>query len=100
MHQKNEQHNFTPMGGLQKMQTAHFSIQTQGGFILTDNEKELLQAKHRLEEAQARDRVKERKARTHRLIQIGAIFVKACPELAYMDLKELEKRLCEAMEKE
>ena len=67
---------------------------------MTDTEKELLQAKHRLEEAQARDRVKERKARTHRLIQIGAIFVKACPELAYMDLKELEKRLCEAMEKE
>ena len=50
---------------------------------MTDTEKELLQAKHRLEEAQARDRVKERKARTHRLIQIGAIFVKACPELAY-----------------
>ena len=67
---------------------------------MTDIEKELLQAKHRLEEAQARDRVKEQKARTHRLIQIGAIFVKACPELAYMDLKELEKRLCEAIEKE
>lgn len=88
------------MGGLQKMQTALFLCKKQGGFILTDTEKELLQAKHRLEEAQARDRVKERKARTHRLIQIGAIFVKACPELAYMDLKELEKRLCEAMEKE
>ena len=66
---------------------------------MTDIEKELLQARHRLKEAQARDRVKERKARTRRLIQIGAIFVKACPELAYMDLKELEKRLCEAMEK-
>jgi len=88
------------MGGLQKMQTALFLCPKQGGFILTDTEKELLQAKHRLEEAQARSRVKERKARTHRLIQIGAIFVKACPELAYMDLKELEKRLCEAMEKE
>ena len=87
------------MGGLQEMQTALFLCPNQGGFILTDIEKELLQAKHRLEEAQARDRVKERKARTHRLIQIGAIFVKACPELAYMDLKELEKRLCEAMEK-
>ena len=88
------------MGGLQKMQTALFLFQKQGGFILTDTEKELLLAKHRLEEAQARERVKERKARTHRLIQIGAIFVKACPELAYMDLKELEKRLCEAMEKQ
>ena len=88
------------MGGLQKMQTALFLYPKRGGFILTDMEKELLQAKHRLEEAQARDRAKERKARTHRLIQIGAIFVKACPELAYMDLKELEKQLCEAMEKE
>ena len=75
-------------------------MQKQGGFFLTDTEKELLQAKHRLEEAQARDRVKERKARTHRLIQSGAICVKVCPELAYMDLKELEKRLFEAMEKE
>lgn len=82
------------------MQAALFLCPKRGGFILTDMEKELLQAKHRLEEAQARDRVKERKARTHRLIQIGAIFAKACPELAYIDLKELEKRLCEAMEKE
>ena len=88
------------MGGLQKMQTALFLYPKRGGFILTDMEKELLQVKHRLEEAQARDRAKERKARTHRLIQIGAIFVKACPELAYMDLKELEKRLWEATEKE
>ena len=31
---------------------------------MTDTEKKLLQAQHRLEEAQARDRVKERKART------------------------------------
>ena len=36
---------------------------------MTDAEKKLLQAKHRMEEAQARDRVKERKARTRRLIQ-------------------------------
>ena len=65
---------------------------------MTDTEKELLQAKHRLEEAQARDWVKERKARTHRLIQIGAIFVKACPELAYMDLKELLGREVDLIE--
>ena len=36
---------------------------------MTDAEKKLLQAQHRLEEAQARNRVKERKARTRRLIQ-------------------------------
>ena len=40
---------------------------------MTSEEKKLLQAKHRLEEAQARDRVKERKARTRRLIQEGAV---------------------------
>ena len=45
---------------------------------MTDAEKKLLQAKHRMEEAQARDRVKERKARTRRLIQEGAILEKAC----------------------
>lgn len=36
--------------------------------MITD-EKKLLQAKHRLEEAEMRDRNKERKARTRRLIQ-------------------------------
>ena len=43
---------------------------------MTSEEKKLLQAKHRLEEAQARDRVKERKARTRRLIQEGAVLEK------------------------
>ncbi len=47
---------------------------------MTDAEKKLLQAQHRLEEAQARDRVKERKARTRRLIQEGAILEKVLPE--------------------
>ena len=46
---------------------------------MTDNEKKLLQAKHRLEEAQMRDRQKERKARTRRLIQEGAILEKVYP---------------------
>ena len=41
---------------------------------MTENEKKLLQAKHRLEEAQMRDRNKERKARTRRLIQEGGNF--------------------------
>ena len=45
---------------------------------MTAAEKKLLQAQHRLEEAQARDRVKERKARTRRLIQGGARFWKRC----------------------
>lgn len=44
---------------------------------VTENEKKLLQAKHRLEEGQMRDRQKERKARTRRLIQEGAILEKS-----------------------
>lgn len=36
--------------------------------MMSPEEKALLQAKHRLEEVQARDRVKERKQRTRRLI--------------------------------
>lgn len=34
-----------------------------------EEEKKLIQAKHRLEEAQARDRARERRERTRRLIQ-------------------------------
>ena len=36
---------------------------------ITPEEKALLQAKHRQEEAEARNRKKERDARTHRLVQ-------------------------------
>lgn len=57
---------------------------------MTENEKKLLQAQHRLEEAQARDRVRERKARTRRLIQEGAILEKAIPQIADMELDRLE----------
>jgi len=57
---------------------------------MTENEKKLIQAQHRLEEAQARDRVKERKVRTRRLIQEGAILEKVFPQAANMDLTVLE----------
>ena len=60
---------------------------------MTENEKKLLPAKHRLEEVQARDRVKERKARTRRLIQEGAVLEKALPQTVSMDLNELETYL-------
>ena len=62
---------------------------------MTENEKKLLQAKHRLEEAEARNRVKERKARTRRLIQEGAVLEKAFPQSAQMTLEQLEDYLCE-----
>ena len=57
-------------------------------------EKEFLQAKHRLEEAQARNRVKERAARTRRLIQEGAVLEKAIPQVRQMSLEQLEGYLC------
>ncbi len=60
---------------------------------MTDNEKKLLQAQHRLEEAQMRNRDKERKARTRRLIQEGAILEKAFPQVSSMSLDELEDYL-------
>ncbi len=63
---------------------------------MADIEKELLQAKHRLEEAQARDRAKERKSRTRRLIQEGAILEKALPQTTWMTLEQLEEFLWEA----
>ena len=57
---------------------------------MTETEKKLLQAKQRLEEAQARDRAKQRKARTRRLIQEGAVLEKALPQTVSMELNELE----------
>ena len=62
---------------------------------MTENEKKLLQAKHRLEEAEMRDRQKERKARTRRLVQEGAILEKAFPQTTQMTLEQLEDFLCE-----
>ena len=60
---------------------------------MTENEKKLLQAKHRLEEAQMRDRQKERKARTRRLIQEGAVLEKVLPEVQTVGLDNLEEYL-------
>jgi hypothetical protein len=67
---------------------------------MREDEKKLEQAKHRLEEAQARDRVRERKARTRWLIQEGAILEKVFPWTSSIsDLSELEAKLCEISEK-
>ena len=64
---------------------------------MTEQEKQLLQAKHRMEEAEARNRKKERNARTRRLIQEGAVLESVFPQAKHMDLEELrailEKRL-------
>ena len=60
---------------------------------MTENEKKLIQAKHRLEEAKARDRVKERKARTRRLIQEGAVLEKVLPSITVIEIDNLENYL-------
>ena len=60
---------------------------------MTENEKKLIQAKHRLEEAKARDRVKERKARTRRLIQEGAVLEKVLPNITAIEIDNLEHYL-------
>lgn len=60
---------------------------------MTENEKRLLQEKHRLEQAQNRNRVKERKARTRRLIQEGAILEKTLPNITGIELDNLEDYL-------
>lgn len=64
---------------------------------MTEDEKKLLQAKHRQEAVEARNRQKERKQRARRLIQQGAILENVFPEAQIMDLDnlkmELERRL-------
>ena len=67
---------------------------------MTEAEKKLLQAQHRLEEAQARDRVKERKMRTRRLIQEGAILEKVLPEVQTIELSALEGYLSRKLGKQ
>ncbi len=70
---------------------------SKGDFHMTDAEKKLIQAQHRLEEAQAWNRVKERKARTRRLIQEGAILEKVLPEVRAMELSALEDYLMQKL---
>ena len=60
---------------------------------MTSEEKALLQAKHRQEEAEARNRRKERNTRTHRLIQEGAILESVAPHIRVMDLDLLKREL-------
>jgi len=57
---------------------------------MTEQDKKLLQAKHRMEEAEARNRKKERSARTRRLIQEGAILESVFPQAQHMDLEALK----------
>ena len=57
---------------------------------MTEQEKKLLQVKRRMEEAEARNRKKERSIRTRRLIQEGAILESVFPQAQHMDLEALK----------
>ena len=61
--------------------------------MMTPEEKALLQAKHRQEEAEARNRKKEHDARTHRLVQEGAILESIVPHIKEIDLDYLKREL-------
>lgn len=60
---------------------------------MSEDEKKILQAKHRVEEVEARNRVKERKARTRRLIQEGALLESIAPSVREMSLEQLKHEL-------
>ena len=58
--------------------------------FMTEDEKKLIQAKHKLEQAENRNRKKERSERNHRLIVEGAILEKLLPEIKTMDFTDIE----------
>ena len=60
---------------------------------MTENIKKLKQEKHSLEQALNRNRDKERKARTRRLIQEGAILENVLPQVKSIPLDMLEQYL-------
>lgn len=61
--------------------------------LMTEEEKKLLQAQHRLDAVEARNRQKERKLRTRRLIQMGAVLESVFPEAQTMELDEVKLEL-------
>ena len=65
--------------------------------LMSDNEKKLIQARHRLEQAENRNRKKERTERNHRLIVEGAILEKLLPEIKTMNFTDIEGYLLEKL---
>ncbi len=65
--------------------------------FMTEDEKRLIQAKHRLEQAENRNRKKERTERNHRLIVEGAILEKVLPEIKTMNFTDIEGYLRERL---
>ena len=65
--------------------------------FMTEDKKKLIQAKHRLEQAENRNRKKERSDRNHRLIVEGAILEKLLPEIKTMKFTAIEGYLLEKL---
>lgn len=65
---------------------------------MTSEEKALLQVKHRQEEAEARNRVRERKARTRRLIEKGAVLESVAPWCMDMTPEQIKMELQRRLE--
>lgn len=61
---------------------------------MTEEQKKLEQAKHRLEEAEMRDRRAERNRRTNRLIRHGATFEHHFPQTVGMSDEEFDRFVC------
>lgn len=66
---------------------------------MTEEEKKLWQTQHRLEAAEARNRQKERKQRTRRLIQMGAILEGVFPEAQTMEPEKVKLELKKRFQK-
>ena len=58
-----------------------------------NDDKEQLQAQHRQQETEAREKLRERKSRTRRLIEHGAILESLYPEAVTMDGETLKAAL-------
>ena len=63
--------------------------------VMTPEEKAVIQARHRMEQAENRDRAKESKAKVKRHIDMGRILEKAFPASRHMTMEELEEYLTE-----
>jgi len=61
--------------------------------VITPEEKAAIQARHRMEQAENRDRAKENKAKVKRQIDMGRVLEKAFPASQNMTIDELEEYL-------
>jgi uncharacterized protein YaiL (DUF2058 family) len=63
--------------------------------VMTPEEKAAVQARHRMEQAENRNRAKENKAKVKRHIDMGRVLEEAFPASKHMTIGELEEYLTE-----